>query len=225
MSDRKINCPHCQALIQADMNFCPICGRKLNVEYVKVENITKLNIVYSVILSIIIGFVFTFILAFVFYPAYTSPLIYTCLFSYTIYPLCHYKFDFSQAYKKQNIFLRFLIGFILFGFIFGIADIGNRLNKSSQYAEINSVNSTQERFVPNEKSILDYYNDGSVYCSNFKFEGNFSSYYCIVEYITKNASPEINSQLNSIREYCIHSTICNADYQNCIYREINEVSN
>lgn len=225
MNDGKINCPHCKALIQIDMNFCSNCGRKLNVEYVNEESVAQLNIFCSVILSIIIGFVFTCILAYVFYPAYTKPLIYTCLFSYTIYPLCHYKFDFSKAYKKQNIFLRFLIGFVLFGFIFGIANLGNRLEKSLLYSEITNANSTQERFVPKEKSILDYYNDGHIYCSNYKFEGNFSSYYCIMEYITKNASPKINSQLNNILEHCRHSTSNNADYQNCIYRVINEISN
>lgn len=224
MNDKKINCPHCHTKIQTGVNFCPNCGKGLNIEPVKEENFKLLNIFCSVILSIIIGFAFTFLLAFIFPPAYTNPLIYICLFAYTIHPLCRHRFDFTRAYEKQNIFLRFLIGFVLFGLIFGLANLGNTLKQSSQNSQSITANTTQETVTPKGKSILNYYNTGSEYCSHFQFDGNSSYHYCVMEYIENNASSEINTQLKSIQHNCELSTTNNADYKNCIDRVIHEVS-
>lgn len=220
MNDKKINCPHCNTLIQTDVHFCPNCGKELNIEPVKEENFALLNIFCSVILSIIIGIVFTLLLAFIFPPAYTNPLIYICLFAYTIHPLCRHRFYFTRAYEKQNIFLRFFIGFILFGLIFGLANLGNTMKQSSRNSQSITANTTHT-----PKSILDYYNIGNEYCSHFQFvDGNSSYYYCVIEHIKNNANFKINEQLKSIQHNCELSTTNNVDYQNCIDRVIHEVS-
>lgn len=224
MIDKETSCPYCQELIQSDANFCPYCGAELNNEIKTERDSTQLNIIYSVILSIIIGFILTYLFSFIYPHAYTNPLIYTCLFSYTLHPLCQYKFNFSKAYEKQNIFVRFIFGFLLFGLIFAIANLGNKItDENSENLQTNVVNTTLQTYNSNEKTLLDYYNEGVNYCLNFQFDGTSSYHNCVMEYIESNGNFEIKKQLKSILHNCEISTTCNVDYKNCVDRVIQKI--
>ncbi len=165
MNNIKITCPYCNTNIPIGAIFCPNCGQKLNNKPYNNENIENdtINIFCSIILSIILGILFAVILAFIFPPVYKNPLIYSCLISYTLHPLCRYKFQFKKAYAKQNIIVRLIIGFIIFGMIFSLASLGNKMKQSTEKQRINI---TQASEVDIPQSALQYNDLGLKYLRN-----------------------------------------------------------
>ena len=139
---------------------------------------------------------------------------------------------FIEEQNNDNTFVITIgVMILLFlGMILLILSIGNKMKQLSENTETSVKNqrisskpiTTNNQIM--EKTLFDYYNEGSEFCSHFKFDGNDSWYYCTIEYIENNANYEINKQFKSIQKNCEISTTNNADYKNCVYRVVEEVS-
>lgn len=130
----------------------------------------------------------------------------------------------KDTYTKQNIIIRFIIDFFIFGTIFALTNVSNKMQQATEAAETLIDYDPIGLSDNSNKTLLDYFNEGSEFCALFKFEGNQSWYYCTVEYIENNANYKINKQFKSIQHNCEISTTYNADYTNCVHRVIEEVS-
>ncbi len=116
-------CPYCNAILDINVQKCKYCGEWI----IKTNNETMFPL-WSFLLSIFISLIITISLGYFILDFYNNPLYPFVVISYTIHPLCRYKFDYKKMSEKHSLLRRLLLSFVIMHILRMIAFYGNKIN-------------------------------------------------------------------------------------------------